>query len=144
MAPGVTVAYQNSSFVSSSGERIFSALTLLTDSFYKNIVLYMTQFWVSFLVKPFNGPALLTGLLVLLLQQLLWPNSLRVMDTIFLQCHLHRPPPTGHWCIRSICLCADFGQVSAAVHPRPEERVFHKNTILALGWQRVLSQYREL
>lgn len=62
-----------------------------TDSFYKNIVLYMTQFWVC------SGVSLLTipdfyvlASTVLVLQQFLGGDRLRIVDIIHVQRDFHR------------------------------------------------------
>lgn len=106
--------------------------TDLTDSFYKNIVLYMTQFWVCshyvlyLLVR-------LMALPVLLLQQLLRPDRLRVLDTLVIQRRLHGAPAICNWCVRPVRVCQDPGPVSAAVYAWPTERILYEDGVLDVG-----------
>lgn len=59
-------------------------------SFYKNITLYLTQFWVS--NNPIQGQDLDLWLIVLVHvpKRVLRYDHLRVLDTVPVQCHLHR------------------------------------------------------
>lgn len=73
-------------------------------SFYKNITLYMTQFWVCFhflssansLVDDANCR------IVCFPKRLLWTSYLRVVDPITLQCLFHRIAPPCHGYFRPI------------------------------------------
>lgn len=67
----------------------------LADSFYKNIVLYMTQFWVR--NNDFLRCSLIFILVVLILQRLFWSNRQRVLDPVILQRYLHGAPSSRHW-----------------------------------------------
>jgi phospholipid-transporting ATPase len=71
------------------------SLTFCADSFYKNITLYMTQFWVClFILKPLTS---MNCFLVFLLQQLFWANRLRVLDFVPLQRRLYSTASPRHW-----------------------------------------------
>jgi hypothetical protein len=53
MARGVINDYLSLYFVRPASSFVANAyLRIIADSFYKNIVLYMTQFWVCYLVIP--------------------------------------------------------------------------------------------
>ena len=82
----------------------------------------------------------LTALPVLILQQFFWPNCLRVLDSVVVQCCFHRPPPACHWSLWSIRFCPYIGSVSSALYPRSEEHVLYEKDILAMGCQCVISQ----
>lgn len=69
-------------------------------SFYKNITLYMTQFWVSNVHNI--GSFMLTHSIVLFPECLLWRSDLRIMDAVFLQRLLYRPSTACHGYLRSI------------------------------------------
>ncbi len=57
-------------------------------SFYKNITMFMTQFWVGRALHWSKASANIRGL-VLLSKRLLWADHRRVMDAVLLQCLLH-------------------------------------------------------
>lgn len=62
-------------------------------SYYKNITLYMTQFWVSSF-KPPSSQVLTFA--VLFPKCLFWSSHLRVLDPVVLQRFLYRPSSLGH------------------------------------------------
>lgn len=64
-------------------------------SFYKNVALYMTQFWVSH-SQPLLAIQILTQLLVFLPKCILWGGHLRVLDLILLQCSFYFVPTHSH------------------------------------------------
>lgn len=63
---------------------------LILFSFYKNITLYMTQFWVGAspsYIAEFHTNAQAT---VLVPECVLWRSHIRILDLVFLQCIFHR------------------------------------------------------
>lgn len=93
----------------------------VADSFYKNITLYMTQFWVSFSPRPLSLTShtlQLRCVAVFFLQQLLRPNRIRVLDSVALQRCFHTLATLRYRHLRSIRVRAYIGQISTAIHPR--------------------------
>lgn len=92
-------------------------------SFYKNITLYLTQFWVR--TRLWQSPwsreeTLLTAFSVYISKCVLWTSHLRILDSVFLQRLLHGPPPSGAWYSRSIHLSTPTRQIPPALHYGPE------------------------
>ena len=75
-------------------------------SFYKNITMFMTEFWVSKGSRRCYYCLLLTPLTVFILQRVFWTSHRRVLDLIVLQYFLHCATTLRAWNLRSICLCA--------------------------------------
>ena len=101
-------------------------------------MLYMTQFWVSGLRSTEISAPVNTNVVVLVLQQLLGANRLRVMDVVSVQRRLHRPASFRHRCLRSIRLRPHLRPVSSTLHSGAGECVFHEDRILALGRERFI------
>lgn len=64
-------------------------------SFYKNITLYLTQFWVRSVSNPKPGILFLTAA-VHLPKRLLRSNHLRILDALIVQRHIYRPATLGN------------------------------------------------
>jgi hypothetical protein len=79
---------------------------------------------------------------VFVLQQLLGPGLVRVLDAVALQRRLHRAPAARHRRLRPVRVRADPRPISAAVHARPEERVLHAHHLLGVGGERAVSLAR--
>lgn len=88
-------------------------------SFYKNITLYLTQFWVSCFPRSSFPDVLLTNL-VHFSKRLFRPDHLRVLDALPVQCHFHSVATPGNGYSRPICFRAASGPLSTAVHARPD------------------------
>lgn len=66
-------------------------------SFYKNITLYMTQFWVCCNFPPrFSCIRVLTSIPVLVPKRILRTSYLRILDLVILQRLLHRLTASSH------------------------------------------------
>jgi phospholipid-transporting ATPase len=109
-------------------------------SFYKNITLYLTQFWVS---SPFTATPVKLGNLDLtspvhVSKRLLGRDHLRVMDVVFLQRILYGPATSCAWYSRSVRLSATPGSIPTTLHPWAEEHV------LQLQGLHQLDSYRHL
>lgn len=96
-------------------------------SFYKNITLYLTQFWVSPVYShqrtKLSSTFSLTQRTVHIPERVLRCYHLRVLDALSLQRLLHRLAPVGHGYPGSIRLCSSSGSLSSAVQPGPEQPV---------------------
>lgn len=79
---------------------------------------------------------------VFLLQQLLGANCLRVLDALFVQCPLHRPSASCHRYFRPVRLRTNPRPLPSTLHAWTEECVLHADTVLAVGRQRFVPQYR--
>lgn len=67
--------------------------------FYKNIALYLTQFWVRTRVTCLSRDGANDVMEVCFLQRLLRNNVLRIMDNVVLQRHFHIFATACHWCL---------------------------------------------
>lgn len=90
-------------------------------SFYKNIALYMTQFWVSMTRNPKYVRPWLILVVVHIPKRIFWSGYLRVMDTILLQRFLHRSAPSGARYSGSVHLSSLAGSIPPALHDGPTE-----------------------
>lgn len=111
-------------------------------SFYKNIALYMTQFWVSPRVpQDLQCMTSSTYLLFVVLfpKCLLRRGYLRILDSLLLQRFLHRPPPSGHGHLRSIHLRSPTRPLPTTLSARPTRRLLPHALLHRLDRQRLLS-----
>lgn len=88
-------------------------------SFYKNITLYLTQFWVSYTPKSSIPDGFLLTNLVHFPKRLLRPDYLRVLVALPVQRHFHRAATSGNGNPRPIRLRAAPRPLPTAVHARP-------------------------
>lgn len=105
---------------------------LILFSFYKNITLYMTQFWVCLLRKPLT--------LVHVPERILWSSHLRVVDNLSIQCALHRTAADRNWCLRSVHQRSLTRSISTTISARSTRTLLQCSNLLDLGCQRLLSQ----
>lgn len=106
-------------------------------SFYKNITLYMTQFWVSISSSTSTIRHLLTRS-VHIPKRLFRPGHLRVLDPHPLQRLLHRAAAPGAWHPRPVHLGAAPRPLPAAVPHGPAQRVLQPQGVGAVARQRHL------
>lgn len=87
-------------------------------SFYKNIALNMTQFWVSLSVSSFKE---ITNTMSVFLPKCLFRRGyLRIMDIDLLQRHLHCSPAVCAWYRGSIRVCQTIRSISPTLSAGPE------------------------
>jgi phospholipid-transporting ATPase len=103
-------------------------------SFYKNITLYLTQFWVSW---RFDERLKLTGP-VRVPKCLLWRGYLRILDALFLQHHLHGLATPRHGHLRPVHLGTFVGPIPSAVPDRAEEYILQDALVPRVGYYRDL------
>lgn len=107
-------------------------------SFYKNITMFMTQFWVCHPIHRSKICANSRGL-VLLSKRLFWADHRRVMDAVLLQRLLHRDATICHGHFRSIYFSSPSRPLSSTLSARSEGCFFQDALILFMGPQWVLS-----
>lgn len=118
-------------------------------SFYKNIAMFMTQFWV----RPPRGTTSrdppdpsyklwtdqpLTFSIVFLPERLLRPSHLRIMDTVLLQRLVHGTAAVCHGHLRPIHLGTPVGPIPATVPVDTKGAVLPHALVLVMGGQRIL------
>ena len=112
---------------------------LILYSFYKNIALYMTQFWVrqtlGLVPSYFKANC---AKLVLFSECFLWRSHIRVLDALLLQCILHSSSTLCDRHFRPIYLCPPSRPLSSALPAWPERRFLQDALILVLDSQRLL------
>jgi phospholipid-transporting ATPase len=106
-------------------------------SFYKNIALYMTQFWVS-RISAFHVHVPTNLVIVHLPERLLGPGHLRIVAALILQRLLHRPSPAGAGHPRPVHLRPPPGPVPAALHHGAAERLLQDQGRVRVDRQRRL------
>jgi phospholipid-transporting ATPase len=104
-------------------------------SFYKNITLYMTQFWVSDAMFCIFQSSSLTFAIVFLPKCLLRRSYLRIMDIVLLQRAFHCPPALRHGNLRPIRFRPVARPLSPTIPAGPEGRVLQETQLLGLGSQ---------
>lgn len=77
--------------------------------FYKNVAMYLTQFWVSPSQIKCQQVIAHISMLVRFLQWVLGIYLVRVVDNVLLQCHLHLFTSTVYRYFRPICVCKNAG-----------------------------------
>lgn len=111
-------------------------------SFYKNITLYLTQFWVSsnlyFQHHPLFYLAQLILVLVHLRKRLLGRDYLRVLDAVILQRLLHRAPAPDHGYPGPVHLSPPPRPLPAAVQHRAEQHLLPHQDVRVLDPHGVL------
>jgi phospholipid-transporting ATPase len=105
-------------------------------SFYKNIAMFMTQFWVSRISRRRFGCGLTFA--VLLPERLLRSNNLRILDLVTLQRRFHSPSALCHRSLRPIRLRSPPRPIPAAVPTRPERNILPNAFFFLMGWERLL------
>ena len=98
-------------------------LTSFARSFYKNITLYMTGFWVCGLLRAHRSAANSATLAVLIPKLLLRPSPRGIMDPYLLQRPVHRPPACRPRSLRPVRRRTHVGSLPGAVHAWPAEQV---------------------
>ena len=89
-------------------------------SFYKNITLYMTQFWVS-AAQHFFLKFILTVLAVHFPERLLGTGHLRILDAVVLQRLFYRAAPVSAWYFGSVYLGSLARPIPTALHVGTEK-----------------------
>lgn len=108
-------------------------------SFYKNIALYMTQFWVSRRWRErVAGAWRANAVTVHVSKRLFRAGHLRVVDAVLLQRLLHGASATGAGNPGPVHLGAAAGPVSAAVHDGAEELLLQAQGVRRVDRQRLL------
>lgn len=102
-------------------------------SFYKNITLYLTQFWVSVQhianAHPFS---LMLMAVVHVPKRLLGCRYLRVMDSLLLQRLLYRSTTACAWYSRPVHFGSTPGPLPTALQHWPTEPVLHSEGLLTM------------
>ena len=109
-------------------------------SFYKNIALYMTQFWVCPRISQKPLKQLLTRLIdaVHIPKRLFGTGHLRIVDAVLLQRLLHSVAAAGARHPGPVHLGAPPGPLSTAVHDGPAEQLLQAQGVCAVDRQRIL------
>lgn len=107
-------------------------------SFYKNIALFMTQFWVS---QLFRRCDFMLICIVLISKRLLRTSHIRVMAAVFLQRVLHCVTTVCDGYLRSIHLSKTFGPVPSIVPARTKRHILQDALILLMGRKWILPFY---
>lgn len=104
-------------------------------SFYKNIALYMTQFWVKSFVLECKRWLTVQ---VFLSKRLFWRSDLRILDPDLLQRPLHRPSPIRHGYFRPVHLRPAPRPLPATLPAWAKGSLFQNALLLPLDRKRLL------
>ena len=100
-------------------------------SFYKNIAMFMTQFWVS--TTCCTNPGIMLTSPVLLPERFLRPSYLRILAPLLLQRLLHRPSSLRYGHLRPIHQRPPPGPLSPTLPARPKRHLLPYALLLVLG-----------